>query len=141
MTRLIVAFLIAPVSVGILLTPVALVLTSGSEALWALKLNAVIGYPIAVVLGVPVWFAFSRLGWFSLRAYLLAGFAFRLWLWAACSVARISRSATERSNDAKSRSLSTNVDLSGGHHIFCCGVLVHRKTRSSTLTGKALGKK
>ncbi|MBL4537130.1 MAG: hypothetical protein JKP96_00540 [Oceanicaulis sp.] len=78
MTRLIVAFLIAPVSVGILLTPVALVLTSGSEALWALKLNAVIGYPIAVVLGVPVWFAFSRLGWFSLRAYLLAGFAFSL---------------------------------------------------------------
>lgn len=58
--RTIFAFLLAPVSFGVLLLLLSLFLSSPMEGLWALRFSAMVGYPLAVVFGVPAYILLSK---------------------------------------------------------------------------------
>jgi hypothetical protein len=80
--RTILGFLIAPITPGLLAVILAAPFRVGasgfglrelSEAAWAIGLSAVLGYPIAVVFGVPLYVFFRSRGWNALTVYLIAG--------------------------------------------------------------------
>ena len=77
--RTILAFLIAPLTPALALTCFML-LAAGPFAglalgMYALMLNAWVGYPVALVAGLPLYILFRRLGWVGLVRYLGAGLA------------------------------------------------------------------
>jgi hypothetical protein len=55
------AFLVAPISFGILLFILSLFASSAYEGLWAIRFSALIGYPVAIVVGVPSYFLLRKL--------------------------------------------------------------------------------
>ena len=80
--RTIVGFFVAPIAPGLL----AVILTAPfrartgilglrelAEAAWIIKLSAALGYPIAIGLGVPLYFFFRSRGWNGLLIYIAAG--------------------------------------------------------------------
>lgn len=80
--RTTVGFLVAPISPGLLAVILAAPFRAGTavfdprelaEAAWILKLSGAIGYPIAVVLGVPLYVFFRSRGWNGLLIYITAG--------------------------------------------------------------------
>jgi hypothetical protein len=80
--RTILGFLIAPLSPGLLAVILAApfraeTAVSGprgfSEAVWIIGLSAVLGYPIAVVFGVPLYVFFRSRGWNGLLVYTATG--------------------------------------------------------------------
>ena len=75
MVRAAVGFLIAPLVPGMLLGIVS-VWTVGIW--WTLGIAAMAGYPVALVLGVPIYLLFQRRGVTDLFAYSLAGLAMGL---------------------------------------------------------------
>lgn len=80
--RTILGFLVAPVSPGLLAVILAAPFRAGTsgfgprelaEAAWIIGLSAVLGYPIAIVLGVPLYVFFQSRGWRGLLVYIIAG--------------------------------------------------------------------
>lgn len=69
--RAAIAFAIAPVSIGLLALPFPL-------GMWALTLSATVGYPIAIVVGVPLFVLSRAFGWMGIRSYALFAAAFSL---------------------------------------------------------------
>lgn len=78
--RTILAFLIAPASFGLLIFVFSLFLssssTSASEGLWILKFSAIVGYPIAIVIGIPLYFLLSKIGANGFFTYALMSLVF-----------------------------------------------------------------
>ena len=90
---MIVAFLIAPLTPAIALTPILMVgngvLFGLALGLYALVVNAVVAYPVSLIVGVPVHLLARRRGWSGLILYVGAGVAFgtfALLIWAACQL-------------------------------------------------------
>ena len=80
--RTILGFVFAPLSPGLLAVILAAPLRVGtavssprwfSEAVWIIELSAVLGYPITVVFGVPLYVFFRSRGWNGLLVYIAAG--------------------------------------------------------------------
>ena len=91
--RTIAAFFIAPLTPAIALTPILMVgngvLFGLALGFYALVVNAVVAYPISLVVGVPLHLLARRRGWSGLILYLGAGVAFgtfALLIWAACQL-------------------------------------------------------
>jgi hypothetical protein len=80
--RTILGFLVAPITPGlfavILATPFR-VGVSGfglrelSEAAWIIELSALLGYPVAVIFGAPLYIFFRSRGWNGSLVYIVAG--------------------------------------------------------------------
>jgi hypothetical protein len=83
--RTIVGFLVAPVAPGVLADVLAAI-SAGPEAvsqhglsgalsgaLWIVGLSAALGYPVAIVLGVPLFVVFRWRRWNGLLVYVLTG--------------------------------------------------------------------
>ena len=70
--RTVAAFLVAPISVGILAFLTLPFGTSPSEAFFGLYFAALLGYPTAIILGIPTYIIFRRRKWSSFSAFLLA---------------------------------------------------------------------
>jgi len=80
--RTIVGFLVASISPGLLAVILAAPFRAGTnffgskelaEAAWIIKLSAALGYPVAIVLGVPLYVFFRSRGWNGLLIYIAAG--------------------------------------------------------------------
>src|SRR5690242_19709560 len=80
--RTVLGFLIAPITPGLLAVMLAAPFRVGasgfglremSEAVWMVGLSAVLGYPVAVVVGVPLYVFFKSRGWNGLLVYVAAG--------------------------------------------------------------------
>ena len=80
--RTVLGFLIAPLSPGLLAVILAAPFRVGavgfglrelSEAAWIIGLSAVLGYPVAVVFGAPLYVFFRSRGWNGLVVYIAAG--------------------------------------------------------------------
>lgn len=68
-------FLVAPIFPGLLIVILAAVFGFGKsgEGVWLIKLSGMLGYPIAIVLGVPLYIFFRSRGWNGLLIYVTAG--------------------------------------------------------------------
>jgi hypothetical protein len=73
--RTAIGFLLAPISPGLLILILGIVFGFGkpSEGIWIIKLSALLGYPIAIVFGVPLYFLFRSRGWNGLLTYITTG--------------------------------------------------------------------
>jgi hypothetical protein len=80
--RTIGGFLVAPISPGLLAVILVVPFRVGTdvfgprelaEAAWIIKLSGILGYPIAIVLGVPLYVFFRSRGWNGLLIYITAG--------------------------------------------------------------------
>ena len=65
--RTILAFLIAPISFGLLLF--VLWSQSGTTGILGLSMSALIGYPLALIVGLPVYFLMRKVGANGLVSY------------------------------------------------------------------------
>ncbi len=74
--RTILAFLIAPASFGLLLFGLSLFTSSVAEGLPVLKFVAMIAYPMAIVLGIPLYFLMSKIGANGFLSYALISLIF-----------------------------------------------------------------
>jgi len=74
--RTILAFLIAPASFGLLLFGLSLFTSSPAEGVPVLKFTSIIAYPMAIVLGIPLYFMLSKLGANGFLAYALMSLVF-----------------------------------------------------------------
>jgi len=77
-------FLVAPISPGLLIVIFAAPFTFGKfgesvwhikfgEGVWLIMLSGMLGYPIATILGVPLYIFFRWRGWNGLVIYISAG--------------------------------------------------------------------
>ncbi len=80
MTRLLSAFLISPISIGLLMLVASLFLSSSSEGVWALKMSASVGYPLAILVGIPVFLFLKKNTENKLSQYLLSSLLFSILL-------------------------------------------------------------
>lgn len=80
MSRLLAAFIISPISFGVLILIASLFLSSGSEGFWVLKMSALIGYPLAIVAGIPVYLLLKKKTESKLAQYLLSSLLFSVLL-------------------------------------------------------------
>ncbi len=71
--RSIIAFLIAPLTTGVFFLLISVFTGSASEGLWAFGLAAAIAYPIALVVGVPAYIFYRKMGWTGLFHYIIGG--------------------------------------------------------------------
>lgn len=76
--RLLLALTLAPILPGLLLLVLAFIFSSGLEGLWALQTAALIGYPTALVLGVPTYLFSQKMGWRGLLFYAGVSLLFSL---------------------------------------------------------------
>jgi hypothetical protein len=74
-SRVIIGFLVAPIAPSLLIVIPAAILGFGkvSESVWLVGLSGLLGYPIAIVLGVPLHMLFQRRGWSGPATYCVAG--------------------------------------------------------------------
>jgi hypothetical protein len=72
-TRTVLAFLIAPISLGLVLL---LVWSPGSLGILSLGMSALIGYPLALVVGMPAYFVMRRMGANGLISYCFMALIF-----------------------------------------------------------------
>jgi hypothetical protein len=96
--RTIVGFLVAPISPGVLVVVVAVLLGFGSDAFatrglagaaWIVGLSAVLGYPVAFALGLPLYILFRWCGWNGLPIYVAAGAFLGFVVYLVYAVARL----------------------------------------------------
>lgn len=66
-------FVVAPISFGLLMFVMS---RSTGEGFLMLAATAMIGYPLALLMGVPLFVLFRRLGWNGVTPYLAAGIGF-----------------------------------------------------------------
>jgi hypothetical protein len=80
--RVILGFLVAPISPGLLAVILALLFRAGtagfdtlkwSGAMWIIGLSGALGYPVAIFFGAPLQFLFRWRGWNGLVVYIGAG--------------------------------------------------------------------
>jgi uncharacterized membrane protein YcfT len=80
--RTVLAFLIAPITPGLLAAILAAPFHVGatgfglrelSKAAWIIRLSAMLGYPVAVVFGLPLYVFLRARGWNGLVVYIAAG--------------------------------------------------------------------
>src|SRR5580700_8297410 len=71
--RTLLGFLIAPISPGLLLAVGTLFTGKIGEGVWGIGFAALLGYPAALILGVPIYFFFNRRGWVSIWPYIAVG--------------------------------------------------------------------
>jgi hypothetical protein len=80
--RTILGFLVAPIAPGVLAVVLAALVRPGvdplalaklGQAAWVIELSALLGYPIAIALGVPLYILFRWKGWNGLLVYVAAG--------------------------------------------------------------------
>ena len=91
--RVIVGFLLAPLTPAVILTPLLMIgygaLSGIAVGIYALAVDAVVVYPIALVVGLPLHMLARSRGWSGGACYLAAGAAFggvALLVWAACDL-------------------------------------------------------
>lgn len=72
--RTVLAFLVAPVSFGLLLLVVWT--PFGTLGLVAVGMSALIGYPLALLIGLPIYFVMQKIGANSLLSYGIVGLIF-----------------------------------------------------------------
>lgn len=77
--RTVIAFLVAPASFGILLFALSL-LSSPSIGVWAFSFSAMIAYPPAIVIGVPLYLLLNRAGRKGLATYSVVALFFSVLL-------------------------------------------------------------
>ena len=80
--RVLLGFFVAPISPGLLAVLLAALLRVGAsgfgvrelaEAAWIIGLSALLGYPVAVVFGGPLYIFFRSRGWNGLLTYISGG--------------------------------------------------------------------
>lgn len=80
--RAVLGFLVAPITPGLLaailaapfrIEAIGFGLRELSEAAWIIGLSAVLGYPVTVVFGVPLFIFLRSRGWNGLPVYVAAG--------------------------------------------------------------------
>jgi hypothetical protein len=80
--RTVLGFLVAPITPGLLAVLLIAPFRIGaagfglrevSEAAWVIGLSAILGYPVAVVFGGPLYVFFRSRGWNGLLVYIAAG--------------------------------------------------------------------
>jgi hypothetical protein len=80
--RTLLGLLLAPILPGLLIVILVAPFRPGisgfdpralAEAAWIIKLSGILGYPIAIVLGIPSYIFFRSRGWNSLPIYVTAG--------------------------------------------------------------------
>lgn len=71
--RTLLAFLIAPASIGIVALVVSILVGKWSEGLWAFGFSAMIAYPVTLIIGIPVFLLLQKLQFTSLLSYLGMG--------------------------------------------------------------------
>ena len=73
--RTIVAFVVAPLSPALIIMILVTAFGAGKvgEAAWLLRFSALLGYPIALGLGIPIFFLLKRADWNSLSLYVALG--------------------------------------------------------------------
>lgn len=73
--RTVLAFLIAPISPGLLIY--LLWVFSGSnfpsQGTFFLKFSSIFAYPVAIIVGIPLYLLFAWRGWSNLIAYIICG--------------------------------------------------------------------
>jgi len=75
LSRLVVGFVLAPIAPGILFALLSILLGERELAAWYIQLAALIGYPLAIVIGVPAHLLFRHRGWRGGFAYFGVGLA------------------------------------------------------------------
>jgi hypothetical protein len=81
--RFFIAFLLAPISFGILLMLPGIFFGFGSKpgmSLYVLMFVAYVGYPIALVIGLPLFALFRYLRWNGFLTYAISSFGFSVLL-------------------------------------------------------------
>lgn len=73
--RTLIGFLVGPIAPGLLLAALALVTGSPLYVDFALGMSAQIGYPVALLFGVPTYFFLRRKGWVAIHSYIIVGAA------------------------------------------------------------------
>lgn len=77
-----IGFLVAPISPGLLAVAISLIFRAASssigarevsEAAWLIGLSAVLGYPTAIILGVPAYLVLKWRRWNGPLVYVMAG--------------------------------------------------------------------
>ena len=74
--RFIMAFMIAPVSFGLLLWLISMFTGKPAEGFFMLMFVAYIGYPVALIVGLPLFALFRYMRWNGLTAYAISSVAF-----------------------------------------------------------------
>ena len=74
--RVVIAFVIAPVSFGILVAGLSLAFSSAREGLWVLKFSALVGYPIAIFVGLPAYWLLTKRGLCGIGTYSFVALVF-----------------------------------------------------------------
>ena len=72
--RTLIAFLIAPLFPGAILLFFSLINSNADEGIWLFAFSALVGYLLAIVLGVPAYILMKKFGCDRLREYLIGGF-------------------------------------------------------------------
>ncbi len=80
MNRLLLAFILGPISFGALLFILSLFMGSSAEGAWIMKFAALVGYPLAIVLGVPFYFLLKKYTESKYGHYVLASLIFAILL-------------------------------------------------------------
>lgn len=95
--RVVLAFAIAPISVPLfVLLPIGIALAGNAgEWIWFVVLFALVGYPVAILIGLPLFLMFRRLGWNGLPVYMTASLFPAALLIAGFIVFPASRDSTE----------------------------------------------
>ena len=78
--RLVLAFMIAPISFGLLFLLVSSLLGKFGEGVFVLQFVAFVGYPLALIVGLPLYAFFRYLRWNGLTVYIVSGICFSLML-------------------------------------------------------------
>lgn len=71
--RLIVAFIVAPLFPGTILLFFSLINSNTNEGFWVFTFSVLVGYFLAIVLGVPAYILIKKYGFNRLRDYLIGG--------------------------------------------------------------------
>ena len=74
--RFLIAFLLAPVSFGVLLMLIGIAGGKAAEGTFVLMFVAYVGYPIALVIGLPLFALFRYLRWNGFLTYAISSIGF-----------------------------------------------------------------
>jgi hypothetical protein len=74
--RTLIAFVIAPISAGIAIMFLSLLGSSLDMGFWALRFIAQVTYPLAIVLGIPLYFLMKKRRLFEISHYAVASVVF-----------------------------------------------------------------
>ena len=73
--RTLAGFIVAPISPALLLEIGSVFFGKFGEGLWGIGFAALVGYPVAIVLEIPIYFFLRWRGWVGFWVYVAAGFS------------------------------------------------------------------